>query len=88
MAIKFFFVALLIAVATAQLPDLGGVTGGLPDAGGITGGIPVDLPVDIPVGGGGDSEGAEGEDSATEAPTRGGLFNPFTSRFGDKMGKN
>jgi hypothetical protein len=72
MAIKLFFLAVFVAVASAQLPDLGGVTGGLPDTSGLTGGLPVDVPV--PVGGGGDSEGG------APAESKGSLFGNFFNR--------
>lgn len=69
MAFKLFFFAVLIAAASAQLPDLSGVTGGLPDTSGVTGGLPVKLPV----GG--------GEDSSSEAPAA-EAFNVLGNRFG------
>ena len=50
--IKFIFFAVLIAVAFAQLPDIGGLTGGLP------------LPAGLPIPGAG--EGAATEAPAAE----------------------
>ena len=75
MSIKLLFLAVFIAAASAQVPDLGGVTGGLPDTSGLTG----SLPVALPIGGG----GSGGEDSTTEAASS-GFFNRLGNRVGYK----
>lgn len=71
MSIKLLFLAFFIAVASAQLPDLSGLTGGLPDTSGLTG----SLPVEVPIGGGGGEEGSEG------ATTEGDAFKVISNRF-------
>lgn len=81
MSFKLLFIAVFIAVASAQLPDLSGVTGGLPDTSGLTGGLPVPLPVG---GGSGSEEGEQGGAApAAEA------FNMLANRFsGLRKNKN